>query len=139
MKRKKGVLQVKRFTEKPTADVAEQFVAPAITSGTAACSSGARALWRMRYGASAQDCAPAEGDCGELRHSQVREDLRQALPEVRKHQRRLRRAGAASAKGEGKSGIYCIPASFGWNDLGSWTALTSTTAPAPQDGRATSS
>ncbi len=28
-----------------------------------------------------------------------------------------------SAKGEGKSGIYCIPASFGWNDLGSWTAL----------------
>ena len=28
-----------------------------------------------------------------------------------------------SAKGEGRSGIYCIPASFGWNDLGSWTAL----------------
>ncbi len=28
-----------------------------------------------------------------------------------------------SAKGEGKSGIYCIPATFGWNDLGSWTAL----------------
>jgi mannose-1-phosphate guanylyltransferase len=28
-----------------------------------------------------------------------------------------------SKKGEGKSGIYCIPASFGWNDLGSWTAL----------------
>ena len=28
-----------------------------------------------------------------------------------------------SAKGEAKSGIYCIPASFGWNDLGSWTAL----------------
>ena len=28
-----------------------------------------------------------------------------------------------SAKGEGKSGMYCIPASFGWNDLGSWTAL----------------
>ncbi len=28
-----------------------------------------------------------------------------------------------SKKGEGASGIYCIPASFGWNDLGSWTAL----------------
>ena len=28
-----------------------------------------------------------------------------------------------SKKGEGKSGIYCIPARFGWNDLGSWTAL----------------
>jgi mannose-1-phosphate guanylyltransferase len=28
-----------------------------------------------------------------------------------------------SAKGEGRSHIYCIPANFGWNDLGSWTAL----------------
>lgn len=28
-----------------------------------------------------------------------------------------------SAKGEQNSGIFCLPASFGWNDLGSWTAL----------------
>src|SRR5664279_2865807 len=28
-----------------------------------------------------------------------------------------------SKKGAGKSGIFCIPATFGWNDLGSWTAL----------------
>jgi mannose-1-phosphate guanylyltransferase len=28
-----------------------------------------------------------------------------------------------SARGEGASGIYCIPVDFGWNDLGSWTAL----------------
>ncbi len=28
-----------------------------------------------------------------------------------------------SAQGEMKSGIYCIPAEFGWNDLGSWAAL----------------
>lgn len=28
-----------------------------------------------------------------------------------------------SAHGEARSGIYCIPAGFGWNDLGSWTAL----------------
>ena len=28
-----------------------------------------------------------------------------------------------SARGEGRSGLYCIPADFGWNDLGSWTAL----------------
>jgi len=28
-----------------------------------------------------------------------------------------------SKKGEGHSGIFCIPAAFGWNDLGSWTAL----------------
>ncbi|MGH9602920.1 MAG: mannose-1-phosphate guanylyltransferase [Terriglobales bacterium] len=28
-----------------------------------------------------------------------------------------------SARGEGKSGLFCIPADFGWNDLGSWAAL----------------
>jgi mannose-1-phosphate guanylyltransferase len=28
-----------------------------------------------------------------------------------------------SAKGERKSNLYCIPADFGWNDLGSWAAL----------------
>jgi len=28
-----------------------------------------------------------------------------------------------SAKGEQDSNIFCLPADFGWNDLGSWTAL----------------
>ena len=28
-----------------------------------------------------------------------------------------------SAKGEAKSGLYCLPADFAWNDLGSWAAL----------------
>ncbi|MGH9554273.1 MAG: mannose-1-phosphate guanylyltransferase [Terriglobales bacterium] len=28
-----------------------------------------------------------------------------------------------SALGEGKSGILCLPAEYGWNDLGSWAAL----------------
>jgi mannose-1-phosphate guanylyltransferase len=28
-----------------------------------------------------------------------------------------------SAKGEEGGNIYCLPADFGWNDLGSWTAL----------------
>jgi mannose-1-phosphate guanylyltransferase len=28
-----------------------------------------------------------------------------------------------SAKGERKSNIFCLRADFGWNDLGSWTAL----------------
>jgi len=28
-----------------------------------------------------------------------------------------------SAKGEREGNIFCLPADFGWNDLGSWTAL----------------
>ncbi len=39
-----------------------------------------------------------------------------------------------SARGEGKSGIYCIPASFGWNDLGSWTALYEHRSSGNKDG-----
>src|SRR5258707_15761567 len=30
-----------------------------------------------------------------------------------------------SAKGENHSRIFCLPSDFGWNDLGSWTALRS--------------
>jgi mannose-1-phosphate guanylyltransferase len=39
-----------------------------------------------------------------------------------------------SAKGESRSNIFCLPADFGWNDLGSWTALYehhATKKPAP--------
>jgi mannose-1-phosphate guanylyltransferase len=28
-----------------------------------------------------------------------------------------------SAKGEHRSNLFCLPADFGWNDLGSWAAL----------------
>ncbi len=28
-----------------------------------------------------------------------------------------------SAKGENRSNLYCLPSDFGWNDLGSWAAL----------------
>ena len=39
-----------------------------------------------------------------------------------------------SARGEGKSGIYCILANFGWNDLGSWTALYEHRSRGKKDG-----
>jgi mannose-1-phosphate guanylyltransferase len=41
-----------------------------------------------------------------------------------------------SAKGEQNSGLICLPADFGWNDLGSWTALYEhqVAKSAPQNG-----
>ena len=41
-----------------------------------------------------------------------------------------------SAKGEEGSNIFCLPADFGWNDLGSWTALHEHHAAktSPEDG-----
>ena len=39
-----------------------------------------------------------------------------------------------SAKGEGKSHLYCIPSNFGWNDLGSWAALFEHRSAKQKDG-----
>ena len=41
-----------------------------------------------------------------------------------------------SAKGEQNSNIVCLPADFGWNDLGSWNALYEhhSARSQPQDG-----
>ena len=121
----KDVLQVRRFTEKPMPEVAEQFV----KAGNYFWNSG-MFVWGARTLADAlrehlPKTAPLlEEIAASYGTRELREDIRQALSEVREHQHRLRRCWSrARKKGEGKSGIYCIPASFGWNDLGSWTAL----------------
>jgi len=38
-----------------------------------------------------------------------------------------------SAKGEGRSNIYCLPADFGWSDIGSWTSLHEYLGKSPRD------
>ena len=76
----KGVLQVRRFTEKPTAEVAEQF----LMAGNFFWNSGmfvwsAQTLADALQRASAEYRAAAGRDRRQLRHSQLREDIRQAL------------------------------------------------------------
>ena len=46
-----------------------------------------------------------------------------------------------SAKGEQEGKIFCLPADFGWNDLGSWTALHEhhVAKKTPQEGNLVSS
>ena len=60
---------------------------------------------------------------GSFRHAQVCGNFSQAISQVRKHQHRLCGAGAAFGQGREAEKIFCLPADFGWNDLGSWTAL----------------
>lgn len=123
-KSKDGVLQVRRFTEKPSAPVAERF----LKAGNYFWNSG-MFVWSART----------------LTHA-LREHLPNTAPLLeeiaaaygtRKFEKTFARLypkcenisvdyavlEPRSAKAEGKSGLYCIPASFGWNDLGSWTAL----------------
>lgn len=119
-----GVLQVKRFTEKPTADVAEQFV----KAGNFFWNSG-MFLWGARTLADAltehlpktapllQEIAASYGT------RKFEKTFAKLYPKCENISVDYAVLEPRSAKGEAKSGIYCIPASFGWNDLGSWTAL----------------
>ena len=118
------VRRVRRFTEKPTREVAEDFMA----AGNYRWNSG-MFLWSARTLANA---------------------IREHLPVTAKHLTSIAAAyGTAeftrvfaelyplcesisidyavleprSAKGEVASEIYSLPADFGWNDLGSWDAL----------------
>ncbi len=120
----KGVLQVRRFTEKPTAEVAEDFV----KAGNFFWNSG-MFVWGARTLADAlrehlpktapllEEIAAAYGT------RKFEKTFAKLYPKCENISVDYALLEPRSAKGEGKSGIYCILAGFGWNDLGSWTAL----------------
>ena len=119
-----GAVRVRRFTEKPNRERAEEF----LLAGNYFWNSGVF-IWSARTLANA---------------------VREHLPETAPHLEAIAKAwGTAefkrvfadlyplcenisvdyavleprSAKGEHHSNLYCLPADFGWNDLGSWAAL----------------
>jgi len=118
------VRRVKRFTEKPDRARAEEFIA----SGNYSWNGGIF-LWSAKTlaGAIREHCpamapllekiAAAHGTAsfeqvfGELYPQCENVSIDYAVLEPR------------SAKGEMGSEIYCLPADFGWNDIGSWAAL----------------
>ena len=120
----RGVMRVRRFTEKPNAEKAAEF----LEAGHYYWNSGVF-VWGARTLANA-----------------LREHLRETAPFLEKiaasyGTREFNRTFARlypkcenisvdyavleprSAKGERSSNIFCIPADWGWNDLGSWAAL----------------
>jgi mannose-1-phosphate guanylyltransferase len=119
-----GILQVKRFTEKPTAEVAEQFV----KAGNFFWNSG-MFVWGARTLADAltehlPKTAPLlEEIAATYGTRKFDKTFAKLYPKCENISVDYAVLEPRSAKGESKSGIYCIPASFGWNDLGSWTAL----------------
>jgi mannose-1-phosphate guanylyltransferase len=131
----KGLLQVKRFTEKPTAVIAEQF----IKAGNFFWNSG-MFIWSARTLADAltehlpktapllQEIADSYGT------RKFEKTFARIYPKCENISIDYAVLEPRSAKGENKSGIYCIPASFGWNDLGSWTALYEHRSSGNKDG-----
>ena len=120
----KGVLQVRRFMEKPSAEVAEQFV----KAGNFFWNSGIF-VWSARTLADAlrehlPKTAPLlEKIAASYGTRKFQKTFARLYPKCENISIDYAVLEPRSAKGEGKSGLYCIPASFGWNDLGSWTAL----------------
>jgi mannose-1-phosphate guanylyltransferase len=119
-----GALHVRRFTEKPSRNRAEEFVA----AGNYFWNSG-MFLWSARTLAKAvrehlPETAPLleeiAASFGTGRFHAVFEELYPRCENISVDYAILE---PRSAKGEHHSRLYCLPAEFGWNDLGSWESL----------------
>ncbi len=119
-----GALRVRRFTEKPDAERAAAFVA----GGNYFWNSG-MFLWSARTLANAlREHLPItasllEEIAGAFGTRKFAATFRKLYPRCENISIDYAVLEPRSAKGERAGNIFCLPADFGWNDLGSWTAL----------------
>jgi len=119
-----GVLRVHRFTEKPNAERAQEFV----DAGNYFWNSG-MFVWRARTLVNAlrehlSDSAPhLERIAAAFGTRGFDAVFARDYPKLESISIDYAVLEPRSAKGERASNLFCIPADFGWNDLGSWAAL----------------
>jgi len=117
-------LRVRRFTEKPDAERAADFV----KAGNYYWNSG-MFLWTARTLANAlrehlpQSAPLLEEIAAAFGTRKFAAVFRRLYPKCENISIDYAVLERRSAKGEQSSNIFCLPADFGWNDLGSWTAL----------------
>jgi mannose-1-phosphate guanylyltransferase len=117
-------LRVRRFTEKPDLGVARQF----LDAGNYFWNSG-MFLWRADTLANAlrehlPNTAPLlEKIAAAYGTRKFADTFRKLYPKCENISIDYAVLEPRSAKGEAQSRIFCLPSDFGWNDLGSWTAL----------------
>src|SRR6202522_462700 len=119
-----SALHVRRFTEKPNQNRAEEFV----SAGNYFWNSG-MFLWSARTLANAvrehmPETAPLlEGIAAAYGTPQFEEVFHTHYPKCENISVDYAILEPRSAKGEHLSHLYCLPAEFSWNDLGSWSSL----------------
>jgi mannose-1-phosphate guanylyltransferase len=119
-----GALRVRRFTEKPDAAKAADFVA----AGNYFWNSG-MFLWRARTLANAlhehlpKTARLLEQIAAAFGTPKFVATFRKLYPQCENISVDYAILEPRSARGEQAGNIFCLPADFGWNDLGSWTAL----------------
>ena len=117
-------LRVKRFTEKPDAKRAEGF----LSAGNYYWNSG-MFVWSARTLANAlwehlpKTASLLEKIAGNFGTGKFESTFRRLYPKCENISIDYAVLEPRSAKGEQVSNIFCLAAEFGWNDLGSWTAL----------------
>lgn len=115
---------VRRFTEKPNAERAAEFV----RSGNFYWNSG-MFLWSAKTLANAltehlpKTAALLEKIAADFGSKKFSATFRRLYPRCENISVDYAILEPRSAKGEQDSNIFCLRADFGWNDLGSWTAL----------------
>jgi mannose-1-phosphate guanylyltransferase len=119
-----NALRVRRFTEKPDAERAAGFLA----AGNYFWNSG-MFLWSAATLANAlrehlPRTAPIlEEIAASFGTRKFDATFRKLYPKCENISVDYAVLEPSSAKGEERSNLLCLPADFGWNDLGSWTAL----------------
>jgi mannose-1-phosphate guanylyltransferase len=119
-----SALHVRRFIEKPNQHKADEFVA----AGNYYWNSG-MFLWSARTLANAvrehlPETAPLlESIAAAFGTPQFEEVFRSLYPKCENISVDYAVLEPRSAKGEHLSHLYCLPAEFSWNDLGSWASL----------------
>ena len=130
-----GPMRVRRFTEKPELAKARQF----LEAGNYFWNSG-MFLWRADTLANAlrehlPNTAPLlEKIAAAYGTRKFAETFRKLYPKCKNIGIDYAVLEPRSAKGEAQSRIFCLPSEFGWNDLGSWTALHEHQAAKAQPG-----
>lgn len=128
------VRRVKRFTEKPNRELAEAFVA----AGTYAWNGGIF-LWTARTlkNAIAEHCPAMVPLLERIAAAHGTPEFERVFAEVYPQCENISIDYAVleprSVKGEVGSEIYCLPADFGWNDLGCWSSLHEHVADCPPE------
>lgn len=118
------VLRVRRFTEKPDLERAKEFIA----SGNYFWNSGMFVWGASTLAAAIREYLPATAPLleeiaaayGTRKFESV---FKRLYPKCENISVDYAIMEPRSARGEQSSGIYGVPADFGWNDLGSWAAL----------------
>jgi mannose-1-phosphate guanylyltransferase len=119
-----GIMSVRRFTEKPNQEKAEEFVA----AGNYYWNSGIF-LWTARTLANAMrehlpETSPLlEKIAAAWETPNFKSIFNDLYPQCENISVDYAVLEPRSAKGEHRSNLFCLPADFGWNDLGSWAAL----------------